>query len=129
MVKKAGTASERDVILDLASLQVNAADKTTKTSIAGDVNLALNEASLALGVGVALTDIGVKADNNTKSEKARAEINNADITTVKNGSKAPVISAKTTNTSSATTTAVGIGITKNHLWAVRSYWQTRKRTN
>ncbi len=113
--KKAGTASERDVILDVASLQVNAADKTTKTSIAGDVNLALNEASLALGVGVALTDIGVKADNNTKSEKARAEINNADITTVKNGSKAPVISAKTTNTSSATTTAVGIGITKKSL--------------
>ena len=113
--KKAGTASERDVILDVASLQVNAADKTTKTSIAGDVNLALNEASLALGVGVALTDIGVKADNNTKSEKARAEINNADITTVKNGSKAPVISAKTTNTSSATTTAVGVGITKKSL--------------
>lgn len=110
--RKAKTEWERDEIRNAASVTVNATDRTTKTSITGSGELNTNSTTVALGIGVALTDIGVKADNDTKSEKARAEINNADITTVKKGGKAPVINAKTTNTSNATTAAVGVGISK-----------------
>ena len=104
--------SSRDVITDAASVKVNAADKTTTTGIAGSGTLSVNSSTVALSVGVALTDIGSGSTDSNRQEAVRAEIGNADITTLKKDNNAPVVSATARDTSKATTVAVGAGITK-----------------
>jgi len=110
--KKASVSDDRDVIKNASSVKVEATDSTSKTSIAGDVNAAVKDTRVALGAGVALTDIGKDSENNAKSEKIRAEIYNTDITAAEMKNSAPVVSTIASDTSKATTTAVGIGITK-----------------
>ncbi len=116
--EKEGQNYEKDKITNASSVTVKATDNTSKTSIAGDVDLALKNNTVALGVGVALTDIGTGSGDSAKREVVRAEINNTDIITVQakdaNGNaKDPVISAAATDTSRATTVAAGIGIARD----------------
>ena len=92
-------AADRDVIINASSVDVKAVDKTSRTSIAGSGELGVNDPKVALGIGVAMTDIGLTSENDKKNERLRAEINNADITTVKKDNKAPAISAAAANTS------------------------------
>jgi len=109
---KKATGDDREQISNITSVKVNAADKTTTTGIAGSGALSVNSSTVALGVGVALTDIGSGSTDSNKQEAVRAEIGNADITTLKKDNNAPVVSATAKDTSKATTVAVGAGITK-----------------
>ena len=116
---KAGKkGSGRDTITNASSVKATATDKTQRTTIAGDVDVAWKGAKVALGIGVALTESERDSDNSdetTNKERLRAEINNSDITTVKKGGQGAVISAETSDTSQATTVAAGVGITKTSL--------------
>ena len=109
---KKATGDDREQISNVTSVKVNAADKTTTTGIAGSGALSVNSSTVALGVGVALTDIGSGSTDSNSQEAVRAEIGNADITTLKKDNTAPVVSATAKDTSKATTVAVGAGITK-----------------
>ena len=75
--------------------------------------MSIKPATVALGVGVALTESDKGTETGDGKETVRAEINNAEITTVTVNEKAPVISAEATNTSKATTVSVGVGLVKN----------------
>ena len=108
-------AANKDKITNASSVTAKATDKTSKTAIAGSGELALKGTTVALGIGVALTESDKGTNAGDGKETVRAEINNADITTVKAGGKAPVISATAKDTSKATTVAVGVGITKKSL--------------
>ena len=108
-------AANKDKITNASSVTAKATDKTSKTAIAGSGELALKGTTVALGIGVALTESDKGTNAGDGKETVRAEINNADITTIKAGGKAPVISATAKDTSKATTVAVGVGITKKSL--------------
>ena len=112
-------AANKDKITNASSVIVKATDKTTKTTVAGAAELALKDTTVALGVGVALTESDKGSDTGDGKETLRAEINNADITTVKKDNKAPVISATTSDTSKATTVAVGVGLVKSAKFAAQ----------
>ena len=106
--------SSKDKITNTSSVTTKATDKTSKTTIAGSGELALKPTTIALGVGVALTESDTtKDDNATTKETVRAEINNAEITTVKAGGKAAAIGAEISDTSKGTTVAVGAGLVKS----------------
>ncbi len=109
---KKAEAADRDVIINASSVDVKAVDKISRTSISGSGELGANDPKVALGIGLAVTDIGLTSENDKKNERLRAEINNTDITTVKKDNKAPAISAAADNRAKATTTVVGVGITK-----------------
>ena len=64
--KEGHRGSDRDKITEASSVTVKATDNTSKTSIAGDVDLALKNSTVALGVGVALTDIGSGSGDSNK---------------------------------------------------------------
>ncbi len=114
--KKAGN---RDKITNASSVTVKATDKTTKTTVAGAAELAIKDTTVALGVGVALTESDKGSEKGDGKETVRAEINNADITTVKKNGKAPIISAAVSDTSKATTVAVGAGLVKSAKFAAQ----------
>ena len=105
----------KDKISNASSVTVKATDATQRTTIAGDVDVAWKGSKVALGIGVAMTESERDSENNdttTNKERLRAEINNADITTVKKNGQGASISAEATDTSQATTVAAGVGITK-----------------
>ncbi len=114
---KKGT--EKDKIGNASSVTVKATDKTSKTTIAGSAELAIKDTTVALGVGVALTESDKGSEKGDGKETVRAEINNADITTVKAGDKAPVINATATDSSKATTVSVGVGLVKSAKFAAQ----------
>ena len=109
------TAAKRNTISNASSVKATATDKTSKTTIGGAAEVALKDTTVALGIGIALTESDKGTNAGDGRETVRAEINNADITTVKKNNAAPVISAVTTDEAKATTVAVGIGITKKSL--------------
>ena len=109
----AASGSERDVIADAASVDVKVTDKNSKTAAAGSAELAIKNTKMALGIGVALTESDEGSESGNGRETLRAEVNNADITTVGKGDSVPAISVGTADKSEATTVAVGIGITKS----------------
>lgn len=111
--------SSKDIITNASSVTVKATDKTTKTTIAGAAELAIKDTTVALGVGVALSESDKGSEAGDGRETVRAEINNTDITTVKKDGKSPVISAITSDTSKATTTAVGAGLVKSAKFAAQ----------
>ena len=111
--------SSKDKITNASSVTVKATDKTTKTTVAGAAELAIKDTTVALGVGVALTESDKGSEAGDGRETVRAEINNTDITTVKKDGKSPVISAITSDTSKATTTAVGAGLVKSAKFAAQ----------
>ena len=117
--QNSGNWAAKDKITNASSVSVKAADKTSKTTIAGSGELAIKDTTVALGVGVALTESDKGTDAGDGKETVRAEINNADITTVKVDSKAPVVSATATDTSKATTVAVGVGLVKSAKFAAQ----------
>ena len=105
----------KDKISNASSVTVKATDATQRTTIAGDVDVAWKGSKVALGIGVAMTESERDSKNNdttTNKERLRAEINNADITTVKKNVQGASISAESKDTSRATTVAAGVGITK-----------------
>ena len=112
-------SEKKEKIINASSVTVKTTDNTSKTTIAGSGTLALNSPTVALGVGVALTESEKGTAGGDGRESVRVEINNADITTVKAGDKAPVISATSTDTSKATTVSVGIGLAKSAKFAVQ----------
>ena len=114
-----GNWAARDKITNASSVTVKATDKTSKTSIAGSGELAINPATVALGVGVALTESDKGTDEGNGKERVRAEINGTDITTVKAGNTAPAVSAAATDKSRATTVAVGVGLARNAKFSVQ----------
>ena len=107
--------AKRNTISNASSVKAKATDKTSKTTVAGSGELAIKDTTVALGIGVALTESDKGSNAGDGRETVRAEINNADITTVKKNNAAPVISAVTTDESMAATVAVGVGITKKSL--------------
>ena len=111
--------SSKDKITNASSVTVKATDKTTKTTVAGAAELAIKDTTVALGVGVALTESDKGSAAGDGKETLRAEINNADITTVKKDGKAPEIRAITSDTSKATTVAVGAGLVKSAKFAAQ----------
>ena len=112
-------ASNRDKITNASSVTVKATDKTTKTTVAGAAELAIKDTTVALGVGVALTESDKGSEAGDGKETVRAEINNADITTVKKNGKAPIVSAAVSDMSKATTVAVGAGLVKSAKFAAQ----------
>ncbi|MER2138524.1 MAG: hypothetical protein ABS965_00145, partial [Succiniclasticum sp.] len=109
------TAAKRNTISNASSVKATATDKTSKTTVAGAAELAIKDTTVALGIGVALTESDKGSNAGDGRETLRAEINNADITTVKKNNAAPAISATTSDVSKATTVAVGVGISKKSL--------------
>lgn len=111
----AGSGSQnwaiKDTITNASSVSVKATDKTGKNTAAGAAELAVADTTVALGVGVALTESDKGSETGNGKETVRAEINYADITTVEKDGKAPTISASSSDTSWAKTVAVGIGVT------------------
>ena len=101
----------KDTITNASSVSVKATDKTGKNTGAGAAELAVTNTTVALGVGVALTESDKGSEERNGKETVRAEINYADITTVEKDGKAPTISASSSDTSWAKTVAVGIGVT------------------
>ena len=100
-------------IVNASSVTAKATDDTSKTTIAGSGELSLKDTTVALGIGVALTESDTAdTENGDGKETLRAEINNADITTVKKNGTAAAISATTTDKSKATTVAAGVGFAK-----------------
>ncbi len=105
-------------IVNVSSVTAKATDDTSKTAIAGSGELALKDTTVALGIGVALTESDTAdTEDGDGKETLRAEINNADITTVKKNGTAAVISATTKDESEATTVAVGVGFSKKSVIA------------
>ena len=114
-----GNWAAKDKITNASSMTVKATDETSKTSIAGSGELAIKPATVALGVGVALTESDKGTDDGNGKEKVRAEINGTDITTVEAGNTAPAVSAAATDKSRATTVAVGVGLARNAKFSVQ----------
>lgn len=111
--KTAKTAADRDSLNNVATLKVNVRDKTTKTTIAGDADVSLKGSTVALGVGVALTESDEGTEEGNGKETVRAEIRNTDIKTPSDGlSKSSSVNVTAADTSTATTVAAGVGITK-----------------
>ena len=111
--KTAKTAADRDSLNNVATLKVNARDKTTKTTIAGDADVSLKGSTVALGVGVALTESDEGTEEGNGKETVRAEIRNTDIKTRSDGfGKSSSVNVTAADTSTATTVAAGVGITK-----------------
>lgn len=111
--KTAEAAADRDSLNNVAILKVNARDKTTKTTIAGDADISLKGSTVALGVGVALTESDEGTEEGNGKETVRAEIRNTDIKTPSDGfSKSSSVNVTAADTSTATTVAAGVGITK-----------------
>lgn len=105
------SGADRDVIDNAASVDVRATDETRRTTIAGSAQLAVQGAKAALGAGVALTGSDAGTESGDGRETLRAEINNADITTVKKNGTDAAVTAVTADRSKATTAIVGVGIT------------------
>ena len=108
-----GDWAVKDKIINASSVVAKATDKTSKTTIAGSGELSIKSSTVALGVGLALTESDKGSTKGDGKETVRAEINNAEITTVTAGDKAPVISAEAKDTSKATTVSVGVGLVKS----------------
>ena len=104
------SGADRDVIANAASVEVKATDKTQRTTVAGSAQLAVQGAKAALGAGVALTGSDAGTESGDGRETLRAEINNADITTVKKNNTGAPVTVSSADKSQATTAIVGVGI-------------------
>ena len=83
------------------NLKVNAVDNTSKTTIAGDINIS-NKGKVAAGGAVAYANIGDSSDK----EVINAKITNAKISTADNGA----IEVEALDNANMTTVGVGVGL-------------------
>ena len=88
-------------IKDVNALNVNATDNTSKTTVAGDINIS-NKGKIAIGGSVAYANIGDSSDK----EVINAKITNAKISTADNGA----IEVEALDNANMTTVGVGVGL-------------------
>lgn len=114
------TAKEKDaesqetetgtILVDVSSINVNASDKSTRRTGAGDLTWS-NNGIVAVGAAIAYSEIGgTSVKSGKEKEILRAEIKGADITTKKSDTANPTIDVTASDTSMLTTAGVGLGI-------------------
>lgn len=90
-------------ITGVKDIDVTVNDKGENITVAGGITAA---GTAAVGAGVAYSDIGGSSDNDNAQQKTRAEINNANITTL---DETGAIDVTVNDKSKLTTVAAGIG--------------------
>lgn len=107
--EKAKTDGGRTKLNNMSKVAVKSSDDSNQLAVIGNVNVAAGKsAKAAIGGSVAINDIGALAGG---KQSNRAAINNADITTAKDGK----ISVNAVDESTLTTISVGTSITTGNV--------------
>lgn len=107
--KKAKTDGGRTKLNNMSKVAVKSSDDSNQLAVIGNVSVAAgSSAKAAIGGSVAINDIGALAGG---KQSNRAAINNADITTAKDGK----ISVNAVDESTLTTISAGIAVTSGNL--------------
>lgn len=99
-----GAVMDHVTITDAKDVAANAADKTDILSVIGTVSAA---GDVAVGAGVAYTDIGGSSTDTGKGQRVTAAIRDSVITTAEDGG--PQISVKAGDAAKVTSIAIGVG--------------------
>ena len=103
------TTDGRTKLNNMSKVAVKSSDDSNQLAVIGNVSVAAgSSAKAAIGGSVAINDIGALAGG---KQSNRAAINNADITTVKDGK----ISVNAVDESTLTTISAGIAVTSGNL--------------
>ena len=106
--EKAKTDGGRTKLNNMSKVAVKSSDDSNQLAVIGNVNVAAGKsAKAAIGGSVAINDIGALAGG---KQSNRAAINNADITTAKDGK----ISVNAVDESTLTTISAGVTITSGN---------------
>ena len=106
--EKAKTDGGRTKLNNMSKVAVKSSDDSNQLAVIGNVNVAAGKsAKAAIGGSVAINDIGALAGG---KQSNRAAINNADITTAKDGK----ISVNAVDESTLTTISAGVAITSGN---------------
>lgn len=106
--KNAKTDGGRTKLNNMSKVAVKSSDDSNQLAVIGNVNVAAGKsAKAAIGGSVAINDIGALAGG---KQSNRAAINNADITTAKDGK----ISVNAVDESTLTTISAGVAITSGN---------------
>ena len=106
--EKAQTTDRRTKLNNMGKVAVKSSDDSNQLAVIGNVSVAAgSSAKAAIGGSVAINDIGALAGG---KQSNRAAINNADITTVKDGK----ISVNAVDESTLTTISAGVAITSGN---------------
>ena len=107
--EKAQTTDRRTKLNNMGKVAVKSSDDSNQLAVIGNVSVAAgSSAKAAIGGSVAINDIGALAGG---KQSNRAAINNADITTAKDGK----ISVNAVDKSTLTTISVGTSITTGNV--------------
>ena len=106
--EKAQTTDRRTKLNNMGKVAVKSSDDSNQLAVIGNVSVAAGKsAKAAIGGSVAINDIGALAGG---KQSNRAAINNADITTAKDGK----ISVNAVDESTLTTISAGVAITSGN---------------
>lgn len=106
--EKAQTTDRRTKLNNMGKVAVKSSDDSNQLAVIGNVSVAAgSSAKAAIGGSVAINDIGALAGG---KQSNRAAINNADITTAKDGK----ISVNAVDESTLTTISAGVAITSGN---------------
>ena len=106
--EKAQTTDRRTKLNNMGKVAVKSSDDSNQLAVIGNVSVAAGKsAKAAIGGSVAINDIGALAGG---KQSNRAAINNADITTAKDGK----ISVNAADESTLTTISAGVAITSGN---------------
>ena len=106
--ENAKTTGRRTKLNNMSKVAVKSSDESNQLAVIGNVNVAAgSSAKAAIGGSVAINDIGALAGG---KQSNRAAINNADITTAKDGK----ISVNAVDESTLTTISAGVAITSGN---------------